>query len=182
MASATDTICNSNIWSILAYPAAVNYFSSSFRITTYVHLYNTSVLKVLFVGCPRNNHIFFSVRTETNRNSICFGCFSVCFAKPKTFFSVCFGVSYRYRNNRNKQNFLETNRKNLLKPFSIRGSSKPLILFLGLKNRNKPKLNLFQLFFGLLFTKPKNFFFGLFWFVSMFRTGTETNRNYSMVH
>jgi hypothetical protein len=39
--------------------------------------------------------IFFSVRTETNRNSICFGCFSVCFfAKPKHFFSGlfrCFG-------------------------------------------------------------------------------------------
>jgi hypothetical protein len=54
------------------------------------------------LGCPRNNQIFFSVRTETNRNSICFGCFSVCFAKPTNFFSVCFGVSDRYRNNRNK--------------------------------------------------------------------------------
>jgi hypothetical protein len=29
---------------------------------------------------------FFSVRTETNRNSICFGCFLVCFAKPKNLF------------------------------------------------------------------------------------------------
>ncbi len=35
---------------------------------------------------------FLSVRTETNRNSICFGCFSVCCAKPKTLFSVCFGL------------------------------------------------------------------------------------------
>jgi hypothetical protein len=37
---------------------------------------------------------FFLVRTETNRNSICFGCFSVCFAKPKKKFSGlfrCFG-------------------------------------------------------------------------------------------
>jgi hypothetical protein len=34
--------------------------------------------------------IFFSVRTETNRNSICFGCVSVCFAKPKNIFSVLF--------------------------------------------------------------------------------------------
>ncbi len=41
---------------------------------------------LLPVGCPRNNQIFFSVRTETNRNSICFGCFSVCFAKQKNFF------------------------------------------------------------------------------------------------
>jgi hypothetical protein len=38
------------------------------------------------LGCPRNNQIFFSVRTETNRNSICFGCFSVYFAKPKNIF------------------------------------------------------------------------------------------------
>jgi hypothetical protein len=36
--------------------------------------------------------IFFLVRTETNRNSICFGCFSVCFAKPKNIFSVCFSL------------------------------------------------------------------------------------------
>jgi hypothetical protein len=39
--------------------------------------------------------VFFSVRTETNRNSVCFGCFSVCFfAKPKIFsFGLfrCFG-------------------------------------------------------------------------------------------
>jgi hypothetical protein len=59
--------------------------------------------KSLF-GCPRNNY-FFSVQTETNRNSTCFGCFSVCFfAKPKRIFFVCFGVSDQYRNNRNKQN------------------------------------------------------------------------------
>ncbi len=70
-----------------------------------------------------------SKQSETNRNSICFGCFSVCFAKQKTFFSVCFGVSDQYWNNRNKQNFVETNRKNLQKTFSIRGSSKQLIFF-----------------------------------------------------
>jgi hypothetical protein len=37
---------------------------------------------------------FFSVRTETNRNTICFGWFSVCFAKPKNYFFGlfrCFG-------------------------------------------------------------------------------------------
>jgi hypothetical protein len=46
------------------------------------------------LGCPRNDQNFFSVQTETNRNSICFGCFSVCFAKPKKkFFGLfrCFG-------------------------------------------------------------------------------------------
>jgi hypothetical protein len=32
---------------------------------------------------------FFLVRTKTNRNSICFSCFSVCFAKPK---NICFGL------------------------------------------------------------------------------------------
>ncbi len=33
--------------------------------------------------------IFFSVRTETNQNSICFSCFLVCFVKPKnTFFTL----------------------------------------------------------------------------------------------
>jgi hypothetical protein len=63
------------------------------------------------LGCPRNNQIFFSVRTETNRNTICFGSFSVCFAKPKNYFSVCFGVSDPFRNNRNKQICFETNRK-----------------------------------------------------------------------
>jgi hypothetical protein len=41
----------------------------------------------------RKVNFFFSVRTETNRNSICFGCFS-----------ICFSVSDCYRNNRNKQN------------------------------------------------------------------------------
>ncbi len=44
--------------------------------------------------------IFFSVRTETNQNSICFGCFSVCFfTKPQIFFfrfvSVCCDVTDR---------------------------------------------------------------------------------------
>jgi hypothetical protein len=36
------------------------------------------------LGCPRNEIKIFSVRTETNRNKICFGCVSVCFVKPKT--------------------------------------------------------------------------------------------------
>jgi hypothetical protein len=63
--------------------------------------------------------------------------------------------------------------------FSMRMSSKPLIFFLG-SNRNKPKLNLFRLFFGLLFRETQKKFFR---FVSMFRTGIETteiNRTYGM--
>jgi hypothetical protein len=41
---------------------------------------------VFCVGCPRNKQKKFSVRTETNRNSACFGSFSVCFAKPINYF------------------------------------------------------------------------------------------------
>ena len=59
----------------------------------------------------------FSVRTETNRNKICFGfCFGL-FRETKEklfrFVSVCFGVSNLYRNNRNKQNCFKTNRNKL---------------------------------------------------------------------
>ncbi len=59
-----------------------------------------------------------------------------------------------------------------------RVSSKQSNFFFG-SNRNKPKLNLFRLFFGR-FHETKQIFFGLFWFVSVFRTGietTETNQN-----
>ncbi len=48
-----------------------------------------------------------------------------------------------------------------LKTFSIRGSQKPLIFFLG-SNQNKPKLIRFRLFFGLLFRETPKFFSGLF--------------------
>ncbi len=100
---------------------------------------------------------FSSVRTETNRNSICFGWFSVSFAKPKKFFSVCFGVSDRYRNNQNKQNFLETNRKNLQKMFSIRGSSKPLFFFSVRTKTNRNSI-CFGCFSVCFFVKPKKLF------------------------
>ncbi len=42
-------------------------------------------------------------------------------------------------------------------------------------NRNKPKLNLFQLFLGL-FRETKRHFFSLFRFVSVFLTGIETTK------
>ncbi len=114
-----------------------------------------SITVVFGLFCETNKHFFFR------------------------FVLVCFGVSYQYRNNQNKQNFLKTNRKNLQEMFFIRGSSKPLLFFLGL-NQNKPKLNLFRCFSVCFFTKPTNFFFR---FVSMFRTGietSETNRTYGM--
>ncbi len=107
---------------------------------------------------------FFSVRTETNRNSICFGCFSVCFAKPKYIFFGLFRFDSVFRTciettetNRTLSKQTETNQKNLRNTFSIRGSSKQLIFFLGL-NRNKPKLNLFWLFFGMFFRQAPKFF------------------------
>ncbi len=59
------------------------------------------------------------------------------------------------------------------------GSSKPLIFFHG-SNRNKLKLNLFRLLFGLLFRETPKIFLR---FVSMFRTAietTKTNRTYGM--
>ncbi len=94
------------------------------------------------VGCPRNNQIFFSVWTETNRNSICFSCFSVCFAKSKNiFFGLfrCFGqVSKQPKQTElgeNKPEQTETNRKNRQKTFPIRVSSKQLIFF----SRFEPK-------------------------------------------
>ncbi len=40
------------------------------------------------LGCPRTNQFFFS----SNRNLICFSCFSVCFAKPKN----CFFGLFRF--------------------------------------------------------------------------------------
>jgi hypothetical protein len=40
--------------------------------------------KSFILGCPQNNY-FFSVQTKTNRNSICFGCFSVCAEAQKKF-------------------------------------------------------------------------------------------------
>ncbi len=105
-----------------------------------------------FFGSNRNKpklnlfRLFFDLFCETKKHFF-------------RFVSVCFGVSDRYRNNRNKQNFIETNQKNLQKMFSIRGSSKPLILFLG-SNRNSICFGCFSVCF---FAKPANFFFfGLF--------------------
>jgi hypothetical protein len=112
-----------------------------------------------WLECPRNNQIFFSVRTETNRNTICFSCFLVCFAKPKKFFSVCFGVLDRYRNNQNKQNFIETNRKNLIKRFLL-GVLKTVHFF----SRFKPKQTCLGCF-RFVFCETNKFvsvYFGLF--------------------
>jgi hypothetical protein len=57
--------------------------------------------KRFLLGGPRNCKFFsrFKLKQiETQPVSVCF------FAKPKSFFSVCFGVSDWYQNNQNKQN------------------------------------------------------------------------------
>ncbi len=123
------------------------------------------------MSSKQSNFFFFSNRT--NRNSICFGCFSVCFAKPKLFFCLFrFVLVFRTGIETTK-----TNRKKLQKTFSIRGSSKPLIFFLG-SNQNKPKLNLFWLFFGLLFCKTTKFFFSVCFDVSDWYQNNLNKRNF----
>jgi hypothetical protein len=137
----------------------VLYKNQSQAVSHYKYAFCTPKYEVqeFYVECPRNNQIFFSVRTETNRNSICFGCFSVCFAKPKKhFFGLfrCFGpVSKQPK----QTEFSRNKPKKSPKTFSIRGSLKQLILF----SRFEPKLNLFQLFFGLLFRETNKFFFSV---------------------
>jgi hypothetical protein len=62
------------------------------------------------VGCPQNNKKKFRFQpkqTETQSVSVVFRFVS---RNQKTFFLVCFCVSDQYRNNRNKQHILETNR------------------------------------------------------------------------
>jgi hypothetical protein len=69
--------------------------------------------------------------------------------------------------------FSKQTEKNLQKTFSNRGSSKSLIFFLG-SNRNKPKLNLFWMFFGLLFHETQQ---KIFRFVSVYFDVSERYRN-----
>jgi hypothetical protein len=109
---------------------------------------------------------------------MCFGCFSVCFVKPKNIVFGLFRFFRPVRNNRNKQNFVETNRKILQKTFSIRGSSKPLLFF---SVWTKPNRN--SICFGcflVCFSRNQQIFFR---FVSMLWTSietTETNRTYGV--
>jgi hypothetical protein len=131
------------------------------------------------VSSKQSNFVFGSNRNKPKLNlfRLIFGLFR----KTKkhffwfvSLFQTCIKTT---KTNRTLSKQTETNnQKNLQKTFSIRGSSKQLIFFLGL-NRNKQKLKLFRLFFGLFFCQ--NFF----WFVTVFQTGvetTETNRTYGM--
>ncbi len=130
-------------------------------------------------------HVYTTVRVSSKQSNIFFGSnrnkpklnlfrlFSVCFAKPKNlFFGLfrCYGlVSKQPKQTEFSRKQTKTNRKNLPKTFSNRGFSKPLIFF----SRFKPKLNLFRLFFGLLFEKPKKIFSVCFDFSDRYRN----NRN-----
>jgi hypothetical protein len=71
---------------------------------------------VLRVSSKQSNFRFGPKQIKTQSVSVVFWFVS---QNEKTFFSVCFGVSDRYRNNRNKQNFLETKRKNLQKNLGV---------------------------------------------------------------
>ncbi len=134
-----------------------------------------SIISQSGLGCPRNNQIFFSVRTETNRNSICLGLF-----REKHFFrfvSVFRTGIETTQTNRTLSKQTKTKQKKSQKNVFYQVSIIDTIFFFS---RFGPKLNLFWLFFGFVFfSKPKNFFR----FVSVFQTGiktTKTNRNYGM--
>jgi hypothetical protein len=64
------------------------------------------------VSSKRSKFFFGSNRNKPKLNlfRLFFGLFRETKKKIFRFVSVCFGVSDRYRNNRNKQNFFETNR------------------------------------------------------------------------
>jgi hypothetical protein len=112
-------------------------------------------LVVTRVSSKQSNFFFGSNRNKPKLDL--FWLFFSLFRETKKHFFLFVSVGIKTNIIYSKQT--KTNRKNLQKTFSIRGSSKWLIFFLG-SNRNKPKLNLFRLFFGLLFreTPPKKFF------------------------
>ncbi len=118
-----------------------------------------------YLGCPRNNQIFFSVRTETNRNSICFDCFSVCFAKPKNiFFGLfwCFGlVSKQPKQTEFSRNKPKKSPKNVLYQGVLE-----TINFLSRFELKQTETQSVPISFSVcFFAKPKNLFsvcFGLF--------------------
>ncbi len=132
------------------------------------------------VSSKQSNFFFGMNRNKPKLNL--FRLFSVCFAKPKNiFFGLfrCFGpVSKQPK----QTEFSQNKPKKSPKKFSIRGSQKPLIFFLGSNRKNRNSI-CFGCFLVCFFAKAKNFFLGLFRFVQMFRTSietTETNRTYCM--
>ncbi len=109
---------------------------------------------------------FFSVRTGTNRNSICFGCFSVCFAKPKTFFSFyfslfrCFGPVLKQSI---KTEFCRNKPKKSPKNIIYKGVLENINFFSRFEPKQTNQNSICFGLFGLLFheTPQKNFRFVL---------------------
>ncbi len=113
----------------------------------------------LRVSSKQSNFLFGSNRNKPKLNlfRLFFGLFRETKKHFFWFVSVCFGVSDRYRNNRNKQNFVETNRKNLQNTFYISGSSKPLIFFSWLEPKQTETQSVSVVFQFAFSQNPKNF-------------------------
>jgi hypothetical protein len=112
-------------------------------------------------------------QTETQSVSVVFRFVS---RNQKTFFSVCFSVSDRYRNNRNKP---KKSPKNVLYEEVLE-----TVNFFSRFEPKQTKTQSVSVVFRFAFSRnPKFFFCVLFRFVVMLRTGiktTETNRTYGM--
>jgi hypothetical protein len=110
------------------------------------------------VGCPRNNQIFFSVRTEANRKSICFGPFLVCFAKTKNIFFGLFWC-FRHVSKQPKQTeFCRNNPKKSPKKRSLLGGPQNREFFFSVRTETNRNSICFGCFSVCFFTKPTNFF------------------------
>ncbi len=119
---------------------------------------------------------FFSVRTKTNRNSICFGCFSVCFAKPKNIFFGLFqfiSVFWTGIATTETNRILLKQTEKISKKHSLSGGPQNCNFFFSVRTETKSV----SVVFWFAFSRNQKKFLG---FVSMFRTGIETNRLYDM--
>jgi hypothetical protein len=119
------------------------------------------------LGCPRNNQFFFQFEPKQTKTQSVLVVFRF-IAKPNKIFSVCFGDSFRYLNNRNKP-------KKSPKNQSLLGCPRTINFFLVRTETNRNS-TCFGCFLVCFFHETKQNFF---WFVSVFRTGietTETNR------
>ncbi len=80
----------------------VSVFQTGIKTTKTNKIFSKQTKKISkkrsLLGDPRKRYFFFSVQTETNRNSICLSYFSVCFfAKPKHFFFGLFRFILMFR-------------------------------------------------------------------------------------
>ncbi len=110
-----------------------------------------SLIGAFRVSSKQSNFFFGSNRNKPKLNlfRLFFGLFRETKKHFFRFVSVCFGVSDW---NRNKQNFLETNRKNLQKT----------LIFFSVQTETDRNSICFGYFSGCFFAKPKKCFFDLF--------------------